>query len=546
MATILNKFFSTVFTEEDTNHLPTFDSITDAAVCNINITEAEVCKKLNNLKPFSAPGPDGIQAKLLKDFSGVLSGPLCKIFNKSMQEGIVPDDWRNAHVTPIYKKGSKSSPGNYRPVSLTSIPCKVMESLIKDVITKHLTDNLLIRTSQHGFMSKRSTTTNLLQFMETITKNFDDGHPLDVIYLDFQKAFDKVPWGRLMAKMEGHGIKGKILTWIRSWLSNRKQRVVLNGCFSDWLEVISGVPQGSVLGPLAFLIFINDLDDDIMDIILSIMKFADDTKVANAILDASDHRDLQRALDNLVRWTDTWGMSFNVSKCKVMHIGRNNQEYTYSMNSRQLDITKEEKDVGVLITDNLKPSRQCAEAARRASTVLYQLCKAFHYRDRHIFKKLYLTYVRPHLEYCVQAWCPWFEHDIELLEKVQKKAIRQITGLSASTYEDKLKELGIESLRQRRVRFDLLQTYKIINGIDKVDKSIWFTLVSEIDGRNTRLNDCPFNLVREKVSRTEIRNNFFSQRVISTWNALPSFVKESQSLNAFKYNYDNYLETISS
>ena len=342
--------------------------------------------------------------------------------------------------------------------------------------------------------------------------------------------------------MKAHGISGKVLTWIGNWLKDRKQRTKLNDSFSKWDDVISGVPQGSILGPLAFLIYINDIDDETA-LISIIKKFADDTKVGNTINAPEDAQCLQTTLNRLVDWSNKWGMQFNFAKCKVLHLGRTNPRYDYTMGGTQVAKTEEEKDIRVLVHDSLRPSRQCEAAARRANCILTQISKSFHYRTRKGFLKLYIQYVRPHLEFSVQAWCPWTARDTQELERVQKRAVSMISGLRGTNYEEKLKELGLESLEDRRTKLDLVQTYKILHGFDKVDSKVWFTTYGETQNRLTRASNFPLNLVRSRVSRLEVRQNFFSQRVIGLWNSLPVDVKNSKTVNTFKSNYDIFKGT---
>ena len=235
---------------------------------------------LKKLKPNKAEGPDAVYARILRECEKETSLPLAIIFSRSLKDTKIPLDWKRANVIPIFKKGDKSDVGNYRPVSLTSIVCKLLESIIKDKMVEFFDENDLIRDSQHVFRKNRSCLTNLLKFLNVATETFDEGEQLDVTYLDFSKAFDKVPHKRLCLQLKCHGISGKTLDWIQLWISGRQQRVLLNGSKSEWREVLSGVPQGSVLGPLLFLVFVNTIDNGIAS---EVLKFADDMKVFRAI-----------------------------------------------------------------------------------------------------------------------------------------------------------------------------------------------------------------------------------------------------------------------
>ena len=540
MTETLNNFFSSVFTQEDATNIPQARRLDhDTSLVDITITEEIVMTKLQNLKVTSSPGPDGLSPRLFEKFRIHLCAPLTKIYQASMQSGEVPEDWRTANVTPIFKKGAKSKPDNYRQISQSSIPGKILESIIKDQIVDHLDINNLINSSQHGFTKNKSCVTNLLEFLETVTSVIDSGEWFDVVYLDFSKAFDKVPKLRLLETLKAHGIDGFLLNWLENWLSNRRQRVVLNGKFSTWKDVLSGVPQGSILGPILFLIFINCIDDE-ATLISIIRKFADDTKLGNKIVNDSDRQDLQNCLDNLFNWSVNWGMEFNVKKCSVIHFGRNNPLHEYSMNNVKLRQAECERDIGVTISSNLKPSIHCSDIARKANFALNQILKCFHYRDKFVFLNLYKQRVRPLLEFSTAAWNPWLKCDIDLLEKVQMKAVRAISSLKAKTYPEKLKEIKLMSLETRRTRYDLIQVYKFLNKVDNVNPDIWFKTVGENPARVTRLSNYVLNLVKSR-SRLDVRSQFFSQRVVDKWNSLPTDVKTKPSINSFKNALDNYL-----
>ena len=539
MAEELNKYFTSVFTREDLHSIP------EPAPMRIRtklrgtwISTEKVRKKIKDLKPHGAAGPDGIRPKLLQECVEELAPVLAMIGRKSMETGMVPAEWKKANVIPIFKKGKKASPGNYRPVSLTSVCCKIVESIIKDDLLRHLKSNKLINTSQHGFTKNRSCTTNLLEFLELITKEVDNGKSVDVVYLDFAKAFDKVPTARLLKKLKAHGVEGKVAAWVKAWLTDRTQRVSVRGKFSSWQQVLSGVPQGSVLGPVLFTIFINDLDSSVTRQQI-IKKFADDTKVAQVLNGPEDAEELQRTLDSLCEWARTWGMAFNVEKCHVMHLGLNNQRQEYRMNGSRLSTTECERDIGVLVSNKLKPSLQCKKAAQTASTVLAQITRAFHYRDKHVFKNLYQQYVRPHLEFAVAAWSPWLQADIDSLEAVQRRAVKAISGLKSNTYEERLKELGLPSLHARRQEIDMVQTYKLVNNMDTDNSELWF---ERADSRRvTRNNAVRHNLV-PKRDQHEFRRNFFSSRVVEHWNRLPEEVRDAPTVSSFKRLYRRHAE----
>ena len=534
-ADILNSFFSSVFTREDQENIPEPEQMVFEKQLNgVNITTKKVKEKIKKLRTDAASGPDQIGPVLLQELIDQLASPIATVMRKSIESGSVPADWRTAHVAPIFKKGAKSSPGNYRPVSLTSVCCKMLEAIIKDDIVAHLYKNSLIRPTQHGFMRGKSCATNLLSFFEAATTAVDAGQPVDVVYLDFAKAFDKVPVKRLMKKVKAHGIGGHLYRWIEAWLSNRRQRVVLNGQSSNWADVLSGVPQGSVLGPLLFIIFINDLDTSASGVDI-LLKFADDTKIGQVLRQEEDREALQAAIDGLVEWTIKWGMEFNVQKCKIMHLGHNNKKLEYTMGEVRLDSTVEEKDLGILVSAKLKPGAHCAKAARTARAVLGQITRAFHFRDKYVFIQLYKQYVRPHLEFSVQAWSPWQQGDIDTLEAVQKKAVAMVSGLKGRAYEERLVELGMTTLEERRHQADMALVYSIMTGKVDVDSATWFSPATD-SGRATRVTADPLN-VRVKHGRLDTRRNFFSVRVSEPWNKIPTECKQQKTVAGFKSAY---------
>ena len=281
---------------------------TESKLLNIRIDAESIKKKLLKLKIFKSPGPDKLHPRVLRELAEVICKPLAIIFHASIQLWVIPDDWKLANITAIYKKGHRQIAGNYRPVSLTSIVCKILESIIRDQIVDYMKTNKLFSNKQFGFIGGHSTTMQLLKVLDQWTSILDRGGSIDVVYFDFMKAFDKVPHGQLLMKLKSYGIDEEPLEWIKSFLSCRKQRVVVNGVKSDWTYVTSGVPQGSVLGPILFVIFINDLPD-VVDEDSILYMFADDTKLSREIMDAVDNQINQDDIDGM----DSWSINSDIS-----------------------------------------------------------------------------------------------------------------------------------------------------------------------------------------------------------------------------------------
>ena len=539
MAEELNKHYAKVFTEEDEN-LPRNPPSHDCPeMADIHFTPQTVEEVLKHLKNSSSPGPDEISQRVLKETAHEVSLPLCILFNKSMNSGIVPADWRCANVVPIYKSGPKGEPVNYRPISLTSVVVRVMERILKNKMLLYLRSNKIINPSQHGFLPKKSTSTNLNEYLEYITKQLDEGQPVDVLYLDFSKAFDKVPHRRLIQKLTCYKFPINLTNWIASWLKGRKQRVLVNGVFSDWRDVISSVVQGSVLGPILFLIYINDIDTCINNKEGIISKFADDTKVAKVVTNDETAAEMQEIIHNLENWCKNWGMLFNIKKCCILHFGHSNKRYNYKMNEETLETRSTQRDLGIMISNNCLPATQCALAAKKANQVLGQVNRSFSCKTKEIMLQIYKVFVRPHLEYAVTAWSPWHKKDAEIIEKIQRRATRRISDIHGP-YPQRLQQLGLTTLEERRERGDAIEVFKYVRGFLDVEKETLFkTNIADYPRTRHQHTFMPLTVPRANL---DLRKNFFTVRGAKLWNSLPSALRESKTINKFKNGYDSCME----
>jgi hypothetical protein len=526
-ATLMNNTFLENFTKDD-GTLPAITTPRDLPeLSNITISNDLVLTALNSLRPNSSPGPDNIHPSFLKRFADCLCTPLCLLFNLSLKQHLLPLDWKTAIILPTYKgKGSRNSPKNYRPISLTSVVCKVLERIIKTQLTYFLTQSHQLCPHQFGFLKNSSTTDQLLHSTEKWTRILDDNFSLDIIYLDFSKAFDSVPHSKLFHKLSHIGVSDNILKWIKSYLSSRLQCVRINKAISPWLPVTSGVPQGSVLGPLLFIIYVNDLPDHIK--FSEIVLYADDCKLHKRLTSPTDCLLLQSDLTAVENWSQTWQLPLNPSKCNVLHMGKKDFRGTYRLQDQTLPVCTDQSDLGVHVSQNLKYSKHCAQIASKSFFLIRAILKGFSVRDPKILTSLFVIYVRPALEYASTVWNPQLQKDIQTLEKVQRYFTSKLPGLTNLPYPTRLSVCKIPSLQTRRTFLDLVQTYKIIHNLSRLPSDDFFKIASATTTRGH-----PLRLLLPHT-RTNTRMFTFSIRVIPLWNALPHNIVTAPTLANYK------------
>ena len=533
-ADVLNSFFSSVFVKENDEPLPDLDVKVESELNDIVISDKDMFEVLNNLNPSKSPGPDKIHSRLIKELSHELAGPLRLLFDKTISEGGIPNSWKEAEVKPIFKKGNKELPGNYRPVSLTSVICRIFEHFIRNALYNHLVNNSILSKDQFGFCKKRSCVSQLLVTVDEWFSYLDSKIPVDAAYLDFRKAFDSVPHKRLLFKLSKYGIKGNLLNWIESFLSNRTQYVNVNDNFSDKTPVLSGVPQGSVLGPCLFLYYINDLPDVIKCLI---KLFADDSKAYQAIKAVSDNKLLQQSINDLVQWTEKWLLKFNNDKCKILHLGKNNPKYKYFIKqgdqTTELLETVSEKDLGVFIDPYLSFDKHISYTIKRARRMSGMLLRTIKNKYPTIMTSLFKALVRPILEYAVAVWCPYKKKHINEIEKVQRQFTKHIKGLRKLSYPDRLSKLKLPSLEYRRLRGDFIEVYKILHKIyDPLTTHSLLTLDLNLKTRTNSLK------LKKKRTNFQPYQSFFTNRVTTNWNRLSKEIVCAESLNIFKNKLD--------
>ena len=449
-ANILNNQFKDVFTLEK-DFLPPETHTDTPSMSDFSISVDGVYKLLKDLNPHKASGPDGIPAKILKMAATEVAPILSLIFQKSLDTGILPSPWLCANISPIFKKGDRSVASNYRPVSLTSICCKTLEHIIHTQIMHHFDTHSIITDRQHGFRKHHSCESQLILTVNDLVLSLNNRSQTDLIILDFSKAFDTVPHNRLLQKLKRYGINTKMLTWIANFLKHRKQRVVVGGEHSAWTDVISGVPQGTVLGPLLFLVYINDLPQNISS---EVRLVADDCAMYREIHNNFDQDQLQDDLDKLAQWQDEWQMQFNIKKCFVMRIThiRKPKLYEYKLGSHTLEETSCHAYLGVDITNNLNWNKHISRIPSSANRSLGFIKRNLYSCTKPIKETAYCSLVRPLLEYSSAVWDPYTKDLTNKIESIQRRAARFVANdyKYTSNVSDMIKDLNWSSLKDRR------------------------------------------------------------------------------------------------
>ena len=500
------------------------------------ISVDDVRNMLSIIDGSSAMGPDELHPLLLKNCAQVLSHPIHMVFERSLKEGIVPLAWRNSSVIPIFKKGNRYDPLNYRPISLTSVCCKTMERLVCRHITEFLEERHLLSDHQFGFRSGRSTVEQLLIVYEEVSESVDSGKLVDVVLFDYSKAFDVVRHEILLTKLYHIGIQGQVLEWVKSFLTNRVMQVSVKGQKSRSRPVTSGVPQGSVLGPLLFLIYVNHIASKLA---CKYKVFADDLKMyasvdrhSNQLIQEDYEALVQSDINTLHNTSQSWGLHINTDKCAVLRFSRGHRDTVpppqYTLNGCRLPTPTSHRDLGVIVDTSLKFHEHINTLSLKVSGLCHSFLKAIVCRSPKLMLFLLTTHIRPVLEYGSCLWHTGFVEDLRKLERVQRRWTKRVEGLRDLSYAERLSELRLFSIQGRLTRADLIQYWKIFHGKSCIKAPSMFA-----QSQSSATRGHPLKIVVSRAN-TDVRQRFFSQRGVNMWNSLPAEVVTAPDLQSFK------------
>jgi hypothetical protein len=554
MADMLAHQYESVFSKpkqamEDPNDMFSDECSLGRHLHDIYFDVDDIVEAIGEISSISAAGPDRFPAILLTKCSRSLSKPLYMIWRLSLDQGVIPSLLKTANIVPIHKGGSRGIPKNYRPVALTSHLVKIFEKVVRKHIVAYLQENNLLNPGQHGFRSGRSCLSQLITHFDNILRILEDNDNVDVVYLDFAKAFDKVDFLVTLRKLKNLGISGKLGKWLYAFLTDRTQAVLVNGARSKHCEVKSGVPQGSVLGPLLFLILIGDIDDRVTTSFVS--SFADDTRVGRRISTESDVKDLQADLNTIYQWAVDNNMQFNSDKFECLRYGKNKDIQThthYTSNSADAITVKESvKDLGVTMSSDGSFKKQIANVIESANKMCGWILRTFRTRAAHPMLTLWRSMVLSRLDYCSQLWCPIQKGDIQALEGVQRSFIRKISGVNHLNYWEQLHELGLYSLERRRERYQIIYTWRILEDqVPNIHAPNKGAIQADHHIRRGRFCQVPHVSKSAPPQVQKQRYASFSLRGPCLFNSLPHSIrnKSNCSTDEFKRNLDKYLATV--
>ena len=555
---IFNQYFYRQFSDPSSYNIDI--DISNDPASDFVIEHTSVRKLLLKINTNKAQGPDKIHGKVLKECAVALAYPLSILFNTSFRSSEIPTEWKTANIVPIHKNNCKDNVENYRPISLTCIIMKIFERIIRDELYSKCSH--LIDPRQHGFLPKKSCNTQMVDFCDSLTISAINGTESDVIYFDFAKAFDSVNHDILIAKLKNNfRIDGLLLKFLVSYLKDRKQRVVIGDSESNLLNVLSGVPQGSILGPFLFVLFINDLPDGLLDQ-TNIAMYADDTKIWRQINSIDDCFALQSDIDYMQNWAFRNKMNFHPNKCKVLNVSLKNNsifdcalpysQFFYSLDRNILDFTESEKDLGLLVSTKLNWTEHCTKLYNKASMMLGLTKRTAHFvinqKQRRV---LYLTLVRSQFEHCTVVWRPSLKTSTDKLESLQKRAIKwimseELCSYSPEIYFQRCKSLDILPLEFRFILKDILFLYQVINNISPVKLPLYLTFFRGSSLRNSHLDN--LSLVSSILPNSSIHSSYstifsksFFLRSYCLWNDVPLHIREITVYNQFKKELTNYI-----
>ena len=502
------------------------------------ILPEDIRKACLKMKKKLTRTPEGIPTFFLTKTIDSLLYPLTIIFNISLSHSVIPSQWKNAFIVPVFKKGDRSKFGNYRPISLTSSISRLFEAIILQKLMTYTQNHNLLSSSQFGFLPNRSSCSNILSSIHSWIASYSTSKCTSVLYTDIKKAFDSVNHRFLVHVLLSFGLNVQVVNWIKNFLSDRQQQVCLNNSISSPLPVLSGVPQGSVIGPFLFLLFIDGITSTTLSSPnVNIRLFADDSKFFS-----TEPRDLQSTINESDEWLSNRQLQLAPQKCAILKIKKSSVSETsqFQIKNQCVEEVSSIKDLGILVSKDLNWSNHIDSICHTASITCYQLKKSVKTKNIWTWLKIFTTYVRPKLEYCTPVWSPYLDKHIDKIEKIQRSFTKfafKRCGIPFNSYEDRLAKISYLTLEQRRTFFDLVLMYKMINNISDLNFLDYFSLTQS----NYNLRSHPLQIMPKlRFKNPQWLNSFFG-RIPSLWNNLPTKLVKSPSLFSFKHSLKAHL-----